>query len=221
VAGRLDIDADRLRDAVARAARGDSRGGRDAPPPPGEPPGAERPVEANVDAREVDLLRWAVHDAAVVSEWLQPELFGSPVARDAFVALASRHDFHDALAATDGASRRLLERLAVEEPSDDEHETLAARLLAINVEPAAKRLYTSMMRDGNERAGDVKRALDDLAHEREVGDWERAHEPATRLLGWVVHEARAQAEADAAGSLSDEQSQQGARHLEERVEQEA
>jgi DNA primase len=227
VAGRLDIDADRLRDAVARAARGDRRSARGGPPAPEAPSDTAPAFDTKADAREIDLLRWAVHEPPVVNEWLQPELFLSPVAREAFVVLAGHKDFHEALAAAEGATRRLLERLAVEEPTDDEHETLSARLLVINVEPVAQRLYVSMMREGDERAGDVKRALDDLAHEREIGEWERAQEPANRLLGWVVHEARARADVDVApavGSLGDEQTQdrsQSPQHPEERVEQEA
>ena len=139
VAAGLDIDADRLRDAVARTTR---RGG-----------GGERararhlrhrpaPTRARrVDRREVDLLLYAVHDPALVEEWLDARLFADPVARPAFEAVEDADDFHDALAATDGPVRDLLERVAVEEPvEDDEPETLHVRLMANAVAPAAQRV---------------------------------------------------------------------------------
>ena len=65
----------------------------------------------------------------MVADWLDAELFGDPTARAAFVLLAQSATFREALDASDGDVRHLLERLAVEEPAGDgEPETIAARL---------------------------------------------------------------------------------------------
>ena len=66
-----------------------------APPPPPTQTRARR-----VDRREVDLLLYAVHDPALVEEWLDARLFADPIARAAFEAVDDADDFHDALAAT-------------------------------------------------------------------------------------------------------------------------
>jgi DNA primase len=198
---RLGIGADRLRDAVTRATNAPRKA--DAPSrrrvehepehddgaPPPEP---ERPVAR----REVDLLRWAIHEPRLVADWLDEALFLDPVAREAFELLISCHDFDAAVDAAHGPVRSLLERLAVEEAMDDgEPETLQARLMVNAVELVAKRALATMLRDDDDRGSDVKHELDTLAHGREVGDWESAREAATRLVGWVVQEARARATA--------------------------
>jgi len=121
---------------------------------------------------------------------LDEALFLDPVARAAFQALAAHADFHEALEATSGPERALLERLAVQEPmAIDEPETARPRLMVVTVEPVAKRLLVAMMRTDDDRASEVKRQLDALAHARETGDWGDAQAAAERLVEWVVHEA--------------------------------
>jgi DNA primase len=183
LAGALDIDADRLREEVRHAGRAPRRGRE---PAAGD---TERPPRrADVDRRELDLLRWAIHEPELVSDWLDEVFFQDPAARAAYHRLATTASFDDALAGTDPELRRLLERLAVEEPATDdgEPETLRARLIAYAVEPVAQRRLVEILPDGDERATSVKHDLDELAHAREVGEWPRAQDSARRLLQWIV-----------------------------------
>ncbi len=103
------------------------------------------------------MLLYAVHDPALVEEWLDVRLFADPVARAAFEAIEAADDFHEALAASEGPVRDLLERIAVEEPvGDDEPETLHVRLMANAVIPAAQRVVAGMLRAEDERSSSVK-----------------------------------------------------------------
>jgi DNA primase len=198
LAGVLDIDADRLREAVRTAARSGRRTTR-------ETQAADAPHDGNgrepvVDRRELDILRWAIHRPELVADWLDVSLFSDGAARRVFDLLTETSTFHEALDASDNASRQLLQRLAVEEPAvddDREPETLRARLMINTVEPAAQRLLTAMLRDGDDRASEVKSRLDAMAHHREVGDWDTARRDAEQLVGWVV--ARAQGSEKARG----------------------
>lgn len=197
LAGSLDLDADGVRSRVTRAAmepRREQRPPRRAAGPehehdPEAPP--ERVEPLRVDRRELDVLRWAVHEPALVTDWLDEALFLDPVARSAYDLLVSSQDMHQAIDAAEGPVRHLLERLAVEDPqADDEPTTVRARLIVNTVEPVAKQMLARMLRDGDERASTVKMQLDAVVHGREVGDWSRAQEAATQLVGWVITEAR-------------------------------
>jgi DNA primase len=195
LAGSLDIDADMMRDAVARARSGGgvavgaraSRPAERRAPARGE---AERSTTTarplRVDRRELDVLLYAVHDPELVADWLDGRLFGDPVARAAFERIADTPDFHQALEAADGPVRELLERIAVEEPiGSDEPETLRAHLMANTIGPAAQRVLMAMLRAGDDRATSVKVLLDALAHAREMGDWAAVQGHAMQLLAWV------------------------------------
>ena len=201
LAGSLDLDVDGVRSQVTRAAmeprrelhqhRRPSRSEHDGEIE--QPPDRVEPLR--VDRRELDVLRWAVHDPALVADWLDEALFLDPVARGAYDLLVSSQDMHQAIDAAEGPVRHLLERLAVEDPeADDEPTTVRARLIVNTVDPVAKRMLARMLRDGDERASAVKMQLDIVAHGREVGDWSRAQEAATQLVGWVVTEARQNAQ---------------------------
>jgi DNA primase len=189
LAGTLDIDADRLREAVRTAIR---RGPRRSPGPPVPPDGDSaggNTREPVVDRRELDILRWAIHQPELVAGWLDAALFSDAAARRVFQLLTETSTFHEALDVSDGATRQLLQRLAVEEPAvadDREPETFRARLMINTVEPAAQRLLTAMLRGGDERASDVKAHLDAMAHHREIGDWDAARGDAEQLVGWAV-----------------------------------
>jgi hypothetical protein len=103
------------------------------------------------------------------------------------VLLAQSATFREALDASEGDVRNLLERLAVEEPAGDgEPETIAARLLVNAVEPRGTELLQQLLDAGDDRASEVKRTLDELAHGREVGDWITAETASRRLVGWIV-----------------------------------
>jgi DNA primase len=178
VAAALDIDADRLRDAVAKA-RGERKQVTTSTQRARRP---SRPV----DRREVDLLVYALHDPELVESWLDARVFADPIARDAFEVIESADDFHAALETTDGPVRELLERVAVEEPvADDEPETLHVRLMANAVAPAAQRVLSAMLRAGDERSSAVKVLLNALASAEAIGDWDAVLHNAEQLLGWI------------------------------------
>jgi DNA primase len=188
LAGMLEIDADQLRAAVRagprrRPARESRRDGDiDTPPRP--------PPPTQVDRRELDVLRWAIHRPELVADWLDASLFVDPAARSLFELLAESATFQEALDTSDDSTRALLQRLANEEPPDvedaDELATLSARLMTNTVEPAAQRLLVAMLRDGDERGSEVKAHLSAMAHHREIGDWEGARRDAEQLVGWAV-----------------------------------
>ncbi len=170
VAGRLDIDADRIRAAVSRRGQASASGrvpgarpGRGAP----ESGVSRRPAPAKVDRRELDVLRWAIHAPDLVADWLDASLLHDDVARAAFEQLTSSDDFHTALERADGPVRELLERLAVEDPiGDGEPATIRARLMANTIAPAAERVLAAMLRSGDARQTTVKVQLDALGPRR-------------------------------------------------------
>lgn len=191
---RLSISADRLREAVARGPRPSTepQRARTTRPEDGEeePPEPERPVAR----RELDALRWAIHEPEMVSEWLVEELFLDSIAREAFTLLVECHDFHQAREAAQGQVRSLLERLAVEEPiPEDEPLVVQTRLMTNMVIPVAKRFAAELMtHDDPQRSMDLNRMLDDVENAEGVADWPRAQEAATHLVGWIVHEKRSE-----------------------------
>jgi DNA primase len=198
LAERLDLTIDGVRGQIARAHAGGGRrpyagaarhaGSRAEPE--GAPP-ARRGAATGAERRELDVLLWAIHEPELVNGWLDAELFVDPTTREMYQLLIDHSDLHDAIDAADGEARRLLERLAVEEPDEgDEPETLRARLVVNTVEPVAKRMLVRLLREDDQRATTVKATLDVLAHSREVGDWPRAQAAAEQLVGWIVHEAR-------------------------------
>jgi DNA primase len=187
VAGTLEIDADRLREVVRsgperRPARtsGPARDDEERP----------RPRPATVDRRELDVLRWAIHRPELVADWLDASLFVDPSARSVFELLTETATFHEAIDASDGPTRALLQRLAVEEPEvvddADELATLQARLMANTVEPAAQRVLDAMLRESDERGSEVKTLLSAMTHHRAIGDWEAARRDAEQLVSWTV-----------------------------------
>jgi DNA primase len=217
LAERLDLAADGVRGQIARALTGEGRRRSDRPgraPAANEPPAPvetrPRPALASgAERRELDVLRWAIHEPRLVESWLDVSLFLDPTARAVYQLLVDHTDLHEAIDDADGESRQVLERLAVEEPDPgDEPETLSARLISHTVEPVAKRMLAQMLRDDDARATTVKTELDVLAHAREVGDWVRAQAAAEQLVGWIVHETQPASE-------------QGSEWVEKRVEQQA
>ena len=205
LAGRLQIDVDRLRAAIAARVGGSTRrdggsgertrtyeragGARNGSGPPARDARRDAAVgPVRIDRREEDVLRWAVHEPAIVADWLEASLLRDPIARDAFECLASAATFDDALAHADGPVRELLERLAVEEPDageQDDRVALAARVMVNTVAPRAEDVIARMLDDGDERVVEVKAALDRLRHARDFGDWPAARDAARQLLGWI------------------------------------
>jgi DNA primase len=186
LAARLQIEADALRGAVAGAGRAGAR-------PSTSDAASSRTPERPIDRRELDLLRWVIHEPTMVADWIDASLFADDRARAVFELLARSQTFHDALDAADGSTRDLLERLAVEEPaSDDEPETLADRLLVNATAPRAQELLHGMLATGDDRASEVKRLLDEVAHDREMGEWAKARAAAKRLVAWIARPGSAE-----------------------------
>jgi DNA primase len=195
LAGRLGIDADSLRAEVTKAQRAPARrqsatSPRSAPPDPADAePLPPPPAPIVVDPRDLDLLRWVIHEPELVADWLDDTLILDPTAREAYDLLVSTHDFHEALATARDGVRELLERLAVEEPDPgDEITNLQARLLVNTVEHVAKQALTRLVTQDDERATKVNGELDILVHGREIGDWVSAQAAAEWLLAWLREE---------------------------------
>jgi DNA primase len=178
LAGRLDIDPDRLRETVARA---HARPHLEPTRPP-VAPGADRPV----DRRELDALRWAVLAPDEMSGRLDLALFADPVARSAFEALI-QWPWHECLEQAPPHAAALLQRLAVEEPGTNAaSEEVVTRVFVNVVEAAAQRVLTSMLRRGDERSAEVKTLLDTLVRDRSDEQWQSAEAVAEQLVGWIT-----------------------------------
>ncbi|MGH8999417.1 MAG: DNA primase [Acidimicrobiia bacterium] len=183
LAERLSIDVDRLR----RAATTNDRG----PPSPsrGEAPGSSSaaPRRGGSHPREVEALRTAVHEPALVAGRLLPDLFSDPVTREAFCALADSDTFHEALGRAGSDARALLERLGVEDvPWGDDAGDYARSVLVQIVEAASKRRLGAMVRAGDDEASALKQALETLVAARSGGDWGVAERVAEQLLPWLA-----------------------------------
>jgi DNA primase len=186
VAGTLGLDHAWFKEAIAR--RGPARAGADTP---------ARVDEPVVDRRELDALRWAIHEPDLVADWLDGALFADPTARSVFGRLATASTFREALDESSGAERALLERLGVEEPQHDgEPETMGARLIINVVEPATQRLVAEMLTSGDDRVSEVKALLNTVVESRASGDWSAGKDAARQLVAWVMgthHDADARA----------------------------
>ncbi|MGH9040795.1 MAG: DNA primase [Acidimicrobiia bacterium] len=179
LAGRLGIDVDRLRQALASPRE------RPAPSRDDAPPEARR-RPAPLEGSEVEALRVAVHAPELVAGRLQPEVFNEPAAREAFVALASSATFHEALGKVEGDAAVLLERLAVEDPPwGDDPDPYATSVLVQVTEAAASRVLQTMVGAGDDRASELKHLLNELVAARQSGAWAVAHRAAAQLLPWV------------------------------------
>jgi DNA primase len=178
-AGTLGIDHGWFKEAVSR--RGAPRRD-DGPREPARP----QVHRVTVDPREEDVLRWAIHEPELVADWIDASLFVDPVARAAFEQLSGSAELHEALASSEGDVRVLLERLAVEEPvADAEPETVRARLVVNLAEPAAQRLLDQLLREGDERAIQVKLKLDAVRVEAASG-WASGEASAMQLVRWIT-----------------------------------
>ncbi len=173
VSGTTGIDHAWFKQAIAR---------RGAPRPRGEDGEPRRAAPVPVDRREEDALRWAIHQPKLVVDWLDASLFNDPVAREAFEHLWSADELHEAIEGADGPARALLERLAVEEPmEDDEPETVRARLVVNIAGPAAERMRRRFLQDGDERAMELATLLDQLRNGAHAG-WAGGEGAAMQLV---------------------------------------
>ena len=180
LADRVGIDIDRLRRASSEAPVGSTskQSANDAPP---------RPRPAVRDRNEVEALRVAVHEPALVADRLDGALFSDPVVHEAFCLLASSATFHEALEQAGGEVHDLLQRLAVEDlPWGDDPSDYATSVLVQLVEAAAARRLAVMVRTGDDRASDLKAVLEMLVSNRSAGTWTVAADAAAQLLPWVA-----------------------------------
>jgi DNA primase len=177
LAERVGIDVERLRRAAAPAP-GSS-------PPPRADTGRRR-LPAR-DRPEVEALRVAVHEPALVADRLDAGLFADAVVREAYCLLASSATFHEALERAGGEVHELLQRLAVEDlPWGDDPETYATSVLVQLVEAAGTRRLAVMVRTGDDRASELKAVLERLVSNRSAGTWTVAADAAEQLLPWVA-----------------------------------
>ena len=60
------------------------------------------------------------------------------------------------------------------------------KFLLLDDQRSARTVLKRLLEEDDNRAIEVSRTLDELAHAREVGDWVAAESAARRLVGWVV-----------------------------------
>jgi DNA primase len=178
LAGRLQVNDDRLRESVERARRGER---------PRVTASSQAIVTRPVDRRELDALRWAVHAPSLVGARLAADVFIDPLAREAYLSL-SQWSLRDAVAHSQPEVAKLLERLAVEDPIEDRQppEEMVSRVVVNLVEASSQRLLASMVTAGDERSSELKSLLDLLVHRRVNDEWSAAEEIADQLVGWIV-----------------------------------
>jgi DNA primase len=178
LAGRLQINDDRLREAVERSRSGER---------PRVAANSQTVTTRPVDRRELDALRWAVHAPTDVSGRLAVELFVDPLAREAYGAL-SQWSFREAVSHSEAEVSKLLERLAVEDPIVETQpaDEMVVRVVVNLVEASSQRLLTSMLTAGDERSSELKVLLDLLVLRRGNDEWAAAEEVAEQLVGWIV-----------------------------------
>lgn len=187
LAGRLEIEPDRVREAVAGVRAKPHV--RSATATTTEP--TPRPVQQPVDRRELDALRWAVQAPELMSGRLDVALFVDPLARSAFAAL-TESAWHDCLQNAEPAVADLLKRLAVEDLDDrGPTEELATHVVVYLVEASSQRLLTSMLRRDDPRTSELNKHIDALAIAREAGHWDAAVAVAEQLVTWIIDDADA------------------------------
>jgi DNA primase len=190
LADRVSIDVDRLRRATAdsldagRRDRSDRRERTSADRSENDAPRRRTPVR---DRTEIEALRVAVHEPALVADRLDEALFIDPAVHEAYRLLASSATFHEALERAGGEVHDLLQRLAVEDlPWGDDAGTYATSVLVQLVEAAGIRRLTDMVRSGDDRASELKAVLEMLVSNRSAGTWTVAADAAAQLLPWVA-----------------------------------
>ncbi len=186
LAGRLEIDPDRVRDAVGQVrSRPHVRPATatDAAPP--------RRADA-VDRRELDALRWAVQAPELMSGRLDVASVrrsararvrspGSPNCRGTNASNARR----PRLPPCCSGSRSRISTTA------DRSEELATRVVVNLVEASSQRLLTSMLRRDDPRTSEIKALLDALANARASEHWDAAEAVAEQLVTWITDDADA------------------------------
>ncbi|HEU5449710.1 MAG TPA: DNA primase [Acidimicrobiia bacterium] len=184
LADRVSIDVDRLRRATTETAGSGRRDSYSTGRSENDAPRRRTPVR---DRTEIEALRVAVHEPALVADRLDGALFIDPVLHEAYCLLAASATFHEALERAGGEVHDLLQRLAVEDPPwGDDAGTYATSVLVQLVEAAGTRCLTDMVRSGDDRASELKAVLEMLVSNRSAGTWTVAADAAAQLLPWVA-----------------------------------
>jgi DNA primase len=185
LAGQLEIEPDRVREAVRNAQHRPHVRAAAADTAPAQVP------DRVVDRRELDALRWAVQAPELMSGRLDAALFADPFAREAFTGLTEM-PWHECLERSSPEVSSLLKRLAVEDLADREpSEELATRVVVNLVEASGQRLLATMLRSEDPRTSELKSALDVLTNARALEHWATAETTAEQLVAWITDDADA------------------------------
>lgn len=198
VAERCRIDPARLREMSERVrsprsgghgsapsgspASGDSRG-RDGSPERGAR--RPRPTPAVV---EIDALRLAVHRPEEVADRLEEQLFTDPVHQAAFRALVAAPTLHEAIDGAGPEAAALLQRLAVEDASEDDVDVTTADLARAAAAREVARL--AALKVSEDQLGEVAGRNGWLKLQMEaLSDPEERVEACRRLVAWLSEQA--------------------------------
>ena len=198
VADRCRIDPTRLREMSGRstpAQAGGVRGGPGEGRRHGAPerrngsadgaPGRARPTAAVV---EVDALRLAVHRPQEVADRLEEQLFTDPVHQASFRALVGASTLHEAIDAAEPEAAALLQRLAVEDASEDDVDVTTADLARAAAGREVARLAS--LKVSEDQLGEVARRNGWLKLQMEaLSEPEERVEACRRLVAWLAEQA--------------------------------
>ena len=199
VAERCRIDPARLRAIMDRPAParpgGRGRATTTSTVGPGGPDGREagsgrgparaRPAVALV---EVDALRLAVHRPEEVADRLEEQLFTDPVHQAALRALLGASTLHEAIDAAEPEPAALLQRLAVEDATEDDVDVTTADLARAAAGREVARLAS--MKVSEEDLGEVARRNGWLKLQMEaLSDPQERVEACRRLVAWLAEQA--------------------------------
>ncbi|HET6810621.1 MAG TPA: DNA primase [Acidimicrobiales bacterium] len=195
VAERCRIDPARLREMSERAR---------SPHPAGHGPGAPAGPSSRTDARgrkgapdrgprrphqttavvEVDALRLAVHRPEEVADRLEEQLFTDPVHQAAFRALVAAPTLHEAIDGAEPEAAALLQRLAVEDASEDDVDVTTADLARAAAAREVARLAS--LKVSEDQLGEVSRRNGWLKLQMEaLSDPQERVEACRRLVAWL------------------------------------
>jgi DNA primase len=187
LAGRLGIDADRLRQAVERARRGEAVR-RPRPRSSDDADGDGGPRRKPVHPLELEALRAAVHAPEHVGQLLDVAMFHSAAARGVYEALVGASTLADAIDAMDPDAHSLAMQLAVEDVDDgDDRRSWAIRAVAQLVEQEVGRLEAQLWAAEDTAASSaLKRDREAYGRARKDGDWIAGEAALERLVGWLA-----------------------------------
>jgi DNA primase len=195
VAERCRIDPARLREMSERV-RSPHRGGHgvggsagpsaraDARRRNGSPDRAARRPRQTTAVVEVDALRLAVHRPEEVADRLEEQLFTDPVHQAAFRALVAAPTLHEAIDGAEPEAAALLQRLAVEDASEDDVDVTTADLARAAAAREVARL--AALKVSEDQLGEVSRRNGWLKLQMEaLSDPEERVEACRRLVAWL------------------------------------